>query len=103
MTQERLAEIEARANAAIAGPWRRGYKGMPGYHDGVVYPDGPGIDWVGQCPEPKPLFHAQVPNSPRFRENAEFIAHARTDIPDLIAEVRHQQAEVRRLREDKQG
>ena len=87
LTEEELAEIEARANAAAAGPWR--VDGHPGDecrieggnlagHDGmVIYDEG------GHGPE-----------------DALFIAHARSDVPRLIADLRASRAEVERLREE---
>ena len=70
MTPERLAEIEARAEAATEGPWEAWDRGI-GFEVHV---------------------NAECLNS-EFREtfrqaDAEFIAAARTDVPDLLAEVR---------------
>ena len=84
MTPERLAEIEARAEAATEGPWEAWDRGI-GFEVHV---------------------NAECLNS-EFREtfrqaDAEFIAAARTDVPDLLAEVRRLQAAVERVR-DRQG
>ena len=84
MTPERLAEIEARAEAATEGPWEAWDRGI-GFE---VHVNGEGL------------------NS-EFREtfrqaDAEFIAAARTDVPALLAEVRRLQAAVERVR-DRQG
>ena len=81
MTPERLAEIEARAEAATEGPWEAWDRGI-GFEVHV---------------------NAECLNS-EFREtfrqaDAEFIAAARTDVPDLLAEVRRLQAAVERVRE----
>ena len=70
MTPERLAEIEARANAATPGPWEAWDRGI-GFE---VHVNGEEL------------------NS-EFREtfrqaDAEFIAEARTDVPALLVEVR---------------
>lgn len=70
MTPEDLDAIEARANAATAGPWyasQRQDAVQLGSHGQWWYP-------------PKP----RMEESP----DAAFIAHARTDVPDLIARVR---------------
>lgn len=71
MTDEELATIEQRANAATAGPWRR---------------DEPLEIWsasgmVAGVPEFRPDNH-------RPASDAIFIEHARSDVPALIAEVR---------------
>ena len=81
MTPERMAEIEARANAATPGPWEAWDRGI-GFE---VHVNGEEL------------------NS-EFREtfrqaDAEFIAEARTDVPALLAEVRRLQAAVERVRE----
>lgn len=77
-----MAAIEGRANAATPGPW-------------VVVPRNPDID-----PD-YPPFVGFVRNEAGWwdddstllsSENAEFIAHARTDIPALVAEVRRLRA-----------
>jgi hypothetical protein len=79
MTEQEIEEIEMRALAATREPWHVEYFGDGGYpqrvandagvvvcdtHDGGGYP----------------------------ATNAEFIAHARTDVPALIAEVRRLRA-----------
>ena len=65
----RLNEIEARANAATEGPW-----------EGIRYPDGLlgrviASDELGVC------IAEDFPDD----ADAEFIAHARTDVPDMAA------------------
>jgi hypothetical protein len=80
MTDEELQAIEARANAATPGPWEvfaerevsTEHKALMGCtHDG----DG--------------VFYE--------REDAEFVAHARADIPALVAEVRRLRGALGRL------
>jgi hypothetical protein len=80
MTDEELAGIEARANAATSGPWVwkvRGENGPLCMHSGdaIVFDDGTAWGEYG---------------SPMHNEAADatFIAHARTDVPALVAEVR---------------
>lgn len=73
MDEKRLAEIKARVNAAAPGPWsditsnseERKFIWARGYWLATMH----GF-WFPMAP------------------NAEFIAHARQDVPDLIAEVR---------------
>ena len=72
MTPEELAAIEARANAATPGPWRRmEHSEVVDASDGTVIADVT-EDIIGK----------------RRLTNLDFIAAARTDIPRLIAEVR---------------
>ena len=73
----RLNEIEDRANAATEGPWEAGERrvftldGAPVISDDVVH-YGHGMAGEGVCHE----------------EDAEFIAHARADVPALVAALR---------------
>ena len=101
MTPERLAEIETRCNATTPGPWE--YENIDDgmcmnadvvrtCGDGAVddFPlDGPYEDKeriVAITLLQAPRFASIADN--RWEENAQFIAHARTDVPDLIAEIR---------------
>ncbi len=83
MTDEELDAIEARAAAATPGPWeptRDGSLVMDSETDLFhVFPHTRGPD--------DPLdFSVQKPN-------AAFIAHAREDVPNLVAEVRMMRAQ----------
>ena len=77
----RLDEIEARANAATEGPWRK-FQTAQTATTYVVGPRGflAGGLIIGETYE---------------RDNAEFIAHARTDVPWLIEQVRKRDAALR--------
>lgn len=81
ITKERLAEIKARAEAATPGPWEP----FEWYHsdDGGWAAVGPHhVDVDGYEPdEPGSLIHE------RATLDAAFISAARTDVPDLVAEV----------------
>jgi hypothetical protein len=81
MSDERLAEIRARANAATPGPWLddvtsegmlridlRGDGRKTGYADVIDVADMEVSAW-------------------QDHQNAAFIANARTDIPDMLAEI----------------
>lgn len=77
-----MNEIKARADAATAGPWEyRQAVGRPGV-------------WVNGCK----VAAVEAPNHPPAtqlygrRNNAEFIAHARTDIPLLLEEIKRLKA-----------
>ena len=72
-----LDEIEARANAAAKGPWKfphRDYPGVVTSHLGCLWnPE------TGEINDPS---------------DAEFIAHAREDVPALVAEVKRLRREL---------
>ena len=74
MTSERLAEIRVRAEAATQGPW--GHHPVPkGRGQRVTNKDG------------ATLFVNERPGQMRARVDATFIAAARTDVPELVAEI----------------
>ena len=69
----RLNEIEARANAATEGPW-----------EGIRYPD-----WfLGRVIVSGELSVCVAEDFPDDAD-AEFIAHARTDVPALVSVARY--------------
>lgn len=83
MTEEELAAIEARAKAATPGPWVVGETWRDHVVDGR-FQDGywpvasqPGMDHEGAW----------------LKGNAAFVAHAREDVPALVAEVRRLRGE----------
>ena len=79
MTDERLAEIEARAEAAIPGPWTV-RPGSNGYVHQI------GIDAGGLR---DPIGCAYGENA-QGRENAEMMARAREDLPALCRALREE-------------
>ena len=94
LTAEDLSVIEVRANAATGGEWVayeptefRGDIRIAKAFD--EYPDGRQKNtYVGR------LVESHVGHEKPRREDGEFIAAARTDVPDLIAEVRRLTAEL---------
>jgi hypothetical protein len=84
----RLAAIQARADAATPGPWtyapgRDPHSADPYAREGDLY--GPS--------------YVPIPDSGAFEPaDMEFVAHAREDIPYLLALVAEQQAEIMMLR-----
>ena len=93
-----LGEIEARVNAATPGPWK-GDTGTRG--DCVVW--GPnGRFLMNMQAEPHWLEYPGEKRMVSFdvdRRDAEFIAHAREDIPALLAMVREQRAVIAKVAE----
>ena len=88
MTPMELAEIEARANAATPGPWEVGVLRRECDHP-----------TTNQFTEERSVFPPLGESGPVAlaaegeHENGAFIAHARTDVPALIAEVKRLRAE----------
>lgn len=81
--REWLDEIEARANAATEGPWTTHVaEGERLIRPGVL---------GAQIP-PYPVARVRLDNIGYC--DAEFIAHARSDVPRLVAEVRRLQAVI---------
>ncbi|MFB7866960.1 hypothetical protein [Streptomyces sp. NPDC056069] len=88
MSEQQLAEILARANAATAGPWCTDsweiYQGEE-YVPGLSF-------WIGEtCRGTADL--------EQDRADAAFVAAARTDVPALVAEVSRLRAERRSTNE----
>ncbi|MFE1272111.1 hypothetical protein [Streptomyces sp. NPDC058758] len=87
MDEQRLAEILARADAATKGPWCT--------DSWEIYQDTeytPGLsEWIGET------CRGVVGGLNQDRANAAFVAAARTDVPDLIAEVQRLRARVAEL------
>jgi hypothetical protein len=87
ITEDRLAEIEARANAATPGPWVAGQHGPARF---VVTADEGDVTVGAVTREVFEIYDGCAPW--RFGDapipEALFIAAARTDVPALVAEVR---------------
>lgn len=84
MTDERLDEIQERADAATPGPWR-----MSEYDPAEVWADRDPAGWDA-------FFIATTDRNmgdPNIAD-AEFIAHSREDVGELLAEVRRLRAEL---------
>ena len=80
MTEEQLRQIEERAAKATAEAWTVYPRSIGNKEDGEEQ-SGLGFDITGP---PEPQLRGQFSRG----ADASFIAHARTDIPALIAEVR---------------
>jgi hypothetical protein len=86
MSEEELNAIEARVNAATSGPWA-----MAEYHPKtmLLYPIG--------NPVTQELLAWPIQGGENSQNNAAFIAHARRDVPALLAHIRELQQENTRL------
>ena len=83
LTAKRLTEIQARAEAATEGPWGVDGNAQCGPEDSLsVYP----VRGGGAVAYMQPLW-----------DDAKFIAHAREDIPALLAEIDRLRGECQRL------
>ncbi|MBO0804256.1 MAG: hypothetical protein J2P25_14425 [Nocardiopsaceae bacterium] len=89
LTPEREQEIRARADAAAPGPWRV-ERHEPTLSLLVVSDDATSVIDFGY-----------VGNRPQ--NNAEFVAHAREDVPALLAEVARLRAELEQRHDDVTG
>ena len=90
LTAEDLAAIELRANEATSAPWRA--CGGGDCQCGLVWSTPCDVIVSQSCRD------EEIGSTARLSENAAFIAAARTDVPDLIAEVRALTAERDELR-----
>lgn len=88
LTDEELQEIEARTAAAVPAPWRvssSGYSVKSDNEDVPIIAEAPNAMCVQQQFQP-------------WMNNAEFIAHARADVPRLLLEIEKLQYEIHILR-----
>lgn len=89
MTPERLVEIKARAAKATEGPWEWFAEDGPSKY----FPGDSGLRKVGGEPWKDYVLTGDAVGAAGSgwinaeQEDMEFIAHARTDVPDLVAEV----------------
>jgi hypothetical protein len=90
-----MAEIRARAEAATDGPWREAVLGSEGYD--VRAPDV--IRGASRIPRARPVARCGQLDWDADKANAQFIAHARQDVPWLLAEVERLTAERDRARD----
>lgn len=86
MSEQRLAEILARATAATPGRWKSDGAEIYGTLGDVLM-----IDlWVGET--------LDINDQEQSNANAAFVAAARTDVPELVAEVQRLRAQVAGLK-----
>jgi hypothetical protein len=95
MTPERLREIAERVEKATAGPWFD----IP-YDDPRINEKPREIDITVSCSWPDPIDVCWMKGGvesegiPQAKKDATFIAYARQDIPDLLAEITRLRAEL---------
>jgi len=88
MTEKELQRIKERCEKATSGPWESPWVGnhpdaFIAKYDGTAIV---GVEWY------------DFPHLSVLKEDAEFIANAREDIPKLIAEVEKLKKKVKQLR-----
>ena len=88
----RIQEIEARAEAAMAGPWRCG-AGPYGWDDGIVQSDVEVTFSSGVV-----LTNSGHGGTSLSDDDGDFIAHTRSDIPWLLAELRDSEEKLTAVR-----
>lgn len=86
MTDEELAAIKARCAAATPGPWVADSGNEVSAEFGKFMVD------LCLCYTPRCFDHPAT-----AEDNSMFIAHARTDVPALVAEVERLRSDVARL------
>jgi hypothetical protein len=83
-----LDAIEARAEAATPGPWRQ-TTSKRGYRDVLQTPDSYGDRMIAKIDQEAFIVSRRDARMLRCpNADADFIAHARIDIPALVAELR---------------
>lgn len=92
MTPDRLAEILARAEAALPGPWCTDAWEI---YQGTEFEAG--AEWIGETARGV----ASAADLKQDRATASFVAAARTDVPDLVAAVHLLTAERDGFREQR--
>lgn len=100
---DRLEEIEARAKAATRGPWRTDWnaKALPDGTEPCIVSETPAPDEPADDPTSKVVVGTGgcgVDGLLLREADGDFIAHARADVPWLVAQVRERDAEIARLR-----
>lgn len=107
LTDDKLDEIEKRAERATEGPWDYGddaliaqqISGDVKYSQWLLHKDGEPIVHV-RIDHYKYIGGAPPGDHVLKREDAEFIAHARQDVPRLIEEVRRLRAKIEEESDD---
>ena len=97
MTEERLAEIRGREKAATQGPWKAGKDDFT--KNIIQAAKDRGTIIVQRRDDHNMFWNSYIPIEQTFAD-ADFIAHAREDIPALLDEVERLRTENEKLREE---
>ncbi|MGZ4691055.1 MAG: hypothetical protein ACXVKA_05355 [Acidimicrobiia bacterium] len=81
LTEAELDAIEQRALAASKGPWRS-------YVEGRDHWSGDDFIRIGGDADDEPDMYISRDTNPAAAEDLDFVAHARQDVPRLVAEIR---------------
>jgi hypothetical protein len=88
LTEEQLAAVRARVDAATPGPWESFVEGRD--HHG-----GDNFIRIGGLVDGWPDMYVSHEANPAPQEDLDFIAHARQDIPRLLTEIERLRASNR--------
>lgn len=81
LTDADLDAMEARADAATAGPWESSIEGRD-------HESGDSFISTGELAEVGPDMYVSLEGVPAPAEDLDFIAASRQDVPRLVAEIR---------------
>jgi hypothetical protein len=96
LNAEELEAIRKRVEAATAGPWYNTRWDVATEPDCTTgYPSSP----ESICG----TFDGEYIENPNGINDAEFIAHARQDVPKLLAEIEHLTTELARIEEEREN
>ena len=102
LSDERIREIKERCEKATKGPWTPGREDMQSYDGATGQPfssvyaddDRAGLHMGHKLPLVIARIDGKDIEAEEEKSNARFIAHARTDIPDLLAEIERLRGEL---------
>ncbi len=92
LTEEYLLAVEERTRRAMTGPWLAVAKDLGENWSVAHWNCGADYDITEQWAVTTDHVHASETNGADGKDNAIFIAHARTDVPLLLLEVRRLRA-----------
>jgi hypothetical protein len=97
LTDEQVATIQERAAKATPGPWSED-DGDGHYYGIFVDETGEGLAYLMEPSGQHSYKRLPLSNERQHRPNAAFIAHARDDVPALLADRRTLTATIERMR-----
>ncbi len=87
LTADDLEAIRDRANAATVGPWEVWDEAEYGEYGGIAYKYLAGVQVAPAARVNTAIFRYDDEYNGEMLENAQFIAHAREDVPSLLDEI----------------